>query len=79
MNPSDTIRSLALAAVLLGILLIPADSLAQGNRFDEFPFTPPLVGEGAPDFTLLTVDGEEFTLSEAYANRPVVIEFGSFT
>ena len=41
--------------------------------------SPLVAGEGAPDFTLLTVDGEEFTLSEAYANRPVVIEFGSFT
>jgi peroxiredoxin len=37
------------------------------------------VGEIAPDFTLETLDGEEFTLSEAYANRPVVIEFGSYT
>ncbi len=79
MNPRDTIRSLLSAAALLTILLIPADSLAQSNRFDEFLVTQPLVGEVAPDFTLLTVDGEEFTLSEAYANRPVVIEFGSYT
>jgi hypothetical protein len=72
-------RSLLSATVLLTILLVPADALAQNSRFDEFLVTQPLVGEVAPDFTLLTVDGEEFRLSEAYANRPVVIEFGSYT
>lgn len=67
------------AAAVAALLIAPSGSLAQNNRFEEFMFTPPLVGEVAPDFMLLTVDGEDFTLSEAYAVRPVVIEFGSYT
>ncbi len=70
-----TLSAMALAAMLLA----PSELLAQSSRFEEFPFTPPLVGEIAPDFTLLTVEGEEFILSEEYAVRPVVIEFGSYT
>jgi hypothetical protein len=64
---------------LLSLLLCPSKLLSQGKRFEEFVFTPPLVGEIAPDFSLKTLAGEEFTLNEAYANRPVVIEFGSYT
>jgi peroxiredoxin len=47
--------------------------------FHDFAKTKPLAGEMAPAFTLETLDGREFTLSEAYAIRPVVVEFGSFT
>jgi cytochrome oxidase Cu insertion factor (SCO1/SenC/PrrC family) len=64
---------------LLSLLSTPSILQAQNSRFDEFTETKPLVGETAPDFTLETLDGEEFTLSEAYANQPVVIEFGSYT
>jgi alkyl hydroperoxide reductase subunit AhpC len=64
---------------LLSLLSTPSILQAQNSRFDEFTETKPLVGETAPDFTLETLDGEEFTLSETYVNRPVVIEFGSYT
>ncbi len=72
-------RAEAVAALMLLALAVPSSLLAQGRKFDEFTNTHPLVGELAPDFTLPTVDGEQFTLSEAYAERPVVIEFGSYT
>jgi cytochrome oxidase Cu insertion factor (SCO1/SenC/PrrC family) len=67
----------ALAA--LALLSFPSLLSAQSSRFEEFTMTNPMVGDMAPDFTLQTVDGEELTLSEAYADRPVVIEFGSYT
>jgi peroxiredoxin len=47
--------------------------------FDNFTRTSPKAGEMAPDFTLLTLDNEPFHLMEAAADKPVVIEFGSFT
>lgn len=52
---------------------------AQSSKFEEFPNVFPKAGDTAPDFTLKTLDGETFTLSEAYAEQPVVIEFGSYT
>jgi alkyl hydroperoxide reductase subunit AhpC len=66
-------------AALLALILCPTDVLAQGRMFDEFVKSNPKVGDIAPDFTLETLDGIQFTLSEAYATQPVVIEFGSFT
>jgi hypothetical protein len=56
-------------------------SRARSGRgmFAEFPDREPKAGEMAPDFTLKTLDDETFTLSEAYEQGPVVIEFGSFT
>jgi len=55
------------------------DGAAQNRKFDVFPTAHPAPGVAAPDFTLKTLDGQPFTLSEAYADRPVVIEFGSYT
>jgi hypothetical protein len=52
---------------------------AQSAKFDEFTVTPPVAGEMAPDFTLLTLKNEEFNLMEVAAEMPVVMEFGSFT
>jgi cytochrome oxidase Cu insertion factor (SCO1/SenC/PrrC family) len=66
-------------AALLGLILCPSNLLAQGAMFDDFVKSNPKVGDVPPDFTLETLDGTEFTLSEAYATQPVVIEFGSFT
>jgi hypothetical protein len=66
-------------SVVTAILICPSSLYSQSKRFEEFVVTPPLVGEVAPDFTLKTVDGGEFTLSAAYAEQPVVIEFGSYT
>jgi cytochrome oxidase Cu insertion factor (SCO1/SenC/PrrC family) len=65
--------------VLLAFLLVPPALYSQNARFEEFTETKPMAGEIAPDFTLETVDGERFTLSEVYAEQPVVIEFGSYT
>lgn len=72
-------RSVATLTALLAFLLVPAGLYAQSVRFEQFTETKPLAGEVGPDFTLETVDGERFTLSEVYAERPVVIEFGSYT
>ena len=74
----DYIR-LVPAVVTLALFAGPSALLSQSSKFDEFTVTDPLVGDVAPDFTLQTLDGETFTLSEAYAAQPVVIEFGSYT
>jgi hypothetical protein len=63
----------------MGVFLLPASLRGQSAKFDEFPDKKPTVGDVAPDFTLLTVEGGPFVLSEAYAEKPVVIEFGSYT
>lgn len=78
MNRHRVPRLLPLA-ILLGSLSGPSPALSQSKKFVEFTITKPLMGDVAPDFTLPTVGGGEFTLSRAYADRPVVIEFGSYT
>jgi len=65
--------------ICLAVTLSVGDAAAQSRKFEEFPEVFPKAGDVAPDFTLKTVDGETFTLSEAYAKQPVVIEFGSYT
>ena len=70
---------LLLGLCLLLLALAPNTAQAQSARFDEFVETSPKAGEMAPDFTLLTLDNEPFNLLEAAADKPVVIEFGSFT
>ena len=67
------------AVVTLALFASPSNLPSQSSKFDEFTVTDPLVGDVAPDFTLQTLDGETFTLSEAYTSQPVVIEFGSYT
>ncbi len=67
------------ALLTLVMVTAPSDVFAQSERFEKFAETTPRAGEQAPDFTLKTLDGEIFTLSEAAANQPVVIEFGSYT
>ena len=52
---------------------------AQSARFEQFDETSPKAGEMAPDFTLMTLDNESFNLMEAAAEKPLIIEFGSFT
>ena len=80
-----TTRGTRVASVILGGLffllsaLAPTTAEAQSARFDEFAKTSPKAGEMAPDFTLLTLDNESFNLMEAAAEKPLVIEFGSFT
>ncbi|UCC85045.1 MAG: hypothetical protein JSW46_09080 [Gemmatimonadota bacterium] len=70
---------IAPTVALLVFLLAPPGLFAQSARFEQFAETKPTAGEIAPDFTLETLDGEGFTLSEVYAEQPVVIEFGSYT
>lgn len=69
--------SLALSALL--VTLAPSPAQAQSARFDEFAVTSPKAGEVAPDFSLMTMDNESFNLLEVAADKPVVMEFGSFT
>ncbi|MFC1530011.1 hypothetical protein ACFL41_01200 [Gemmatimonadota bacterium] len=73
--------ALILAISLPVISQAQEQSRARSGRgmFAEFPEREPKVGEMAPDFTLKTLENETFTLSEAFAQGPVVIEFGSFT
>ena len=73
-----------LPGLLLGFCLLlpalaPTTAEAQSARFDQFAETSPKAGEMAPDFDLLTLDNEPFNLMEAAADKPLVIEFGSFT
>ena len=72
-------QKIAPVVALLVFLLVPPALYSQSARFEQFTETKPLAGEVAPDFTLETVDGERFTLSEVYAEQPIVIEFGSYT
>jgi hypothetical protein len=71
---------MAFPALIFGLALLwPANAQAQSARFEQFGQTSPKAGEMAPDFTLLTLENEEFNLMEAAAEKPLVIEFGSFT
>ncbi len=87
MTRKSTKKGTAISLALLVVLILPQLCLAQqrerARRMDsmwpDFPDRPPAVGEIATDFMLKTTEGEEFTLSEAYAKGPVVIEFGSYT
>jgi len=68
----------SLAAALF-LLTVPHMVEAQSGRFDNFPDAKPTAGEVAPDFTLMTLEGETFNLHEVALDKPIVLEFGSFT
>ena len=73
-------RWFAFPSLVLGLaLLLPASVQAQSARFEQFVQTSPKAGEMAPNFTLLTLENESFNLMEVAAEKPLVIEFGSFT
>ncbi len=79
-----TIDTRCAPALLMGLCLLlpalaPTTAQAQSARFDQFAEVSPKAGEMAPDFTLMTLDNEPFNLMEAVAEKPLVIEFGSFT
>ncbi len=61
------------------LLTIPRVVEAQTARFDNFSNAKPTAGEVAPDFTLMTLDGETFNLHQVALDKPIVLEFGSFT
>jgi hypothetical protein len=65
--------------VIVMMVLLPLTVSAQSAKFREFPNAKPKAGDMAPDSNLKTVDGEDFQLSKAVAEQPVVIEFGSYT
>ena len=51
----------------------------KSARFQNFPSTKPAPGDPAPSFKLKTLDGKPVSLASITSERPVVIEFGSFT
>ena len=57
-----------------GILGYMRDPAVRMDDFDEYLG----IGEKAPEFTLPTIDGEDWTLSN-HQGRYVVLEFGSYT
>ncbi len=48
-----------------------------GPKLAHFAAQAPAEGERAPDFVLISLDGEEVRLSEFRGDRPVVLQFGS--
>ena len=80
--PRPSVSSGLLLGMTLSLLtfIVPAEPAhGQSARFDQFVEASPKAGEMAPNFTLLTLDNEPFDLMAAAAEKPVVIEFGSFT
>jgi len=68
----------ALLAVALTLLFAaPCPTGAQAARLEAGPW--PAVQDAAPDFTLDTVEGLPFTLLEAAAGRPIVLQFAGCT
>jgi hypothetical protein len=62
---------------------------SQASEYNYSHFTPDLMterfeggpkpGEMAPDFTALTLEGDQVRLSEFHGNCHVVLQFGSVT
>ncbi len=71
--------SLIGAGFFLLVSTLPAFAQMRLPRLERFWENAPEEGAIAPDFTLQTLEGDTFTLSEAWAEKPVVLEFGSFT
>jgi len=51
----------------------------RGGHFQNFTSNKPVPGDPAPAFKLKTLDGEPVSIATLTSERPVVIEFGSFT
>lgn len=78
-RPSAPALLLALAALaLLAAGCFPPAQHA-GPRLAHFPQTAPAPGTEAPDFELLTAEGETVRLSEVVGEKPVVLQVGSHT
>jgi len=80
-SPSIPISSMIRLAVLSLALALAAPGVAeaQSARFDEFTQAKPTAGEKAPNFSLMTLEGQPFDLHAAAMEKPIVLEFGSFT
>lgn len=74
---------MALVLAVLAAGTVAAQDYSQGRpepiAQQEWVAGPPRIGEPAPDFTLRTPDGEQIRLSDLYADKPVVLEFGCTT
>ncbi|QYO65078.1 peroxiredoxin family protein [Leptolyngbya sp. 7M] len=61
----------------------PTDVEPQGAQrtgiTKDFEHSSPLVGEKAPDFTLVTTEGKTISLTALLQRGPVVLEFGNYT
>ncbi|NNF00684.1 MAG: hypothetical protein HKN25_16835 [Pyrinomonadaceae bacterium] len=52
---------------------------SRGGMFGRFPNARPAPGQIAPNFELMTSDGVTVSLGKLLYEKPVVLEFGSFT
>ncbi|MGI5819749.1 MAG: alpha/beta hydrolase fold domain-containing protein [Armatimonadota bacterium] len=78
------VAATAVTLLFIGAGLLPAQPQGprqQGISPQESAFleAEPRVGERAPDFTLSTPGAAEISLAELYAEKPVVLQFGSVT
>jgi peroxiredoxin len=67
-------RGLMLVALVLGIAWINLSRLSDGATISAQAVEAPMTGFLAPDFTLVSTDGEQVSLS-SLRGRPVVINF----
>ena len=64
---------------IIAILLAIVFSVCVNSYSHQMAEDGPEVGEDAPDFTLIGLDGNEVTLSHLQNIAPVVLIFGSCT
>ncbi len=69
--------SLPLFTLLTSLALGGCFPHHAGPRLAHFETTAPAVGEPAPDFTLLDLDGQSVELTELIGDRPIVLQLGS--
>ncbi len=67
--------------IVVAAALMIAFSILTNGYSDSYQMAEdgPEVGEDAPDFTLIGLDGKEVTLSSLKQTKPVVLIFGSCT
>lgn len=72
-----------LVFIIAGVLLVGTVACYAGpdRSYDQPPdmFGGPQVGEKAPDIILKTIDGEIVRISKYFGDKPIVLEFGSYT
>ena len=78
-----TLVAAAAAACLFGVALAAWGVVSVQGWFRtpglDFEHSKPALGEAAPDFALLDLNGEEYRLLNRPGRLPVVLEFGSAT
>lgn len=73
------VAGLALAAGIAMVVMIGPSNVIGMLRYDIRRPGDYVVGDVAPDVTLVTLDGERVRLAERFGARPTVLVFGSFT